>query len=162
MIPKELEALGLVPVAGGKSPAYTATKSRLIDGKIVAALKTMANRPGATVRINLHAGPDAPVHNMIIAQKQGGSPYVHKHLTKEETYQMIEGRMQLRMFDDAGKVTNEIVLGSVGSGLPFAVRIPKGVFHATEPRTEYAVFHESRPGPFDPADTVFPETPFKV
>ena len=162
IIPKELDALGLVPVSGGKSPAFTATKSRLIDGKMVAALKTMAHKPGATVRINLHGGPEAPVHNMIIAQKQGGSPYVHKHLTKEETYQMIEGRMWLRLFDDSGKVTGETVLGSVGSGLPFAVRIPMGVFHATEPRTEYAVFHESRPGPFDPADTVFPAPPFKV
>lgn len=161
MIPKELAdltELGLVPVAGGRSPAYTATKRRLIDARAIDALaRAAAALPGGTVRINLHPGPEAGVHDMVIAQRAGGPPYVHKHLAREETCHMIAGRMRLRFFDDAGRPVEECRVGGPGSGLPLIVRVPKGVWHATEPETEVVVFHESRPGPFDPADTlIFP------
>lgn len=160
MIPKELAALtelGLVAAPGGKSPAFTATGDRLVDARAFAALKSLVkDAPGATVRVNLHPGPDAPVHDMIIAQSAGGKPFVHKHLTREETYHMIEGRMRLQFFDDAGKPSSSHLLGGPGTGLPLIVRVPKGVWHASVAETDFVVFHESRPGPFDGGDTVFP------
>ena len=160
MIPKELAALtelSLVAAPGGKSPAFTATKDRLLDVRVFEALKALVkDKPGATVRVNLHPDPSAPVHDMIIAQRAGGAPFIHKHLAREETYHMIEGRMRLQFFDAAGKPTTAHLLGGPGTGLALIVRVPKGVWHATEPETDYAVFHESRPGPFDPADTIRP------
>ncbi|MEK7857794.1 MAG: WbuC family cupin fold metalloprotein [Elusimicrobiota bacterium] len=160
MIPKELAALkelGLVEAPGGKSPAFTATGDRLLDARAFEALKALVkDTPGATVRINLHPGPEAPVHDMVIAQSAGGKPFVHKHLSREETYHMISGRMRLQFFDEAGKPTASHLLGAIGAGLPLIVRVPKGVWHATQPETDFAVFHESRPGPFDGSDTVLP------
>lgn len=161
MIPKELAALtelGLAAAPGGKSPAFTATGDRLVDARAFAALKSLVkNAPGATARINLHRAPEAPVHDMIIAQSAGGKPFVHRHLTREETYHMIEGRMRLQFFDDAGKPSSSCVLGGPGTGLPLIVRVTKGVWHASVAETDFIVFHESRPGPFDGADTVFPD-----
>jgi cupin fold WbuC family metalloprotein len=156
-LPKELlpfHELGLVPVAGGRTPAFTATKSRAVGPAVIEALKKIAKEPGATVRINLHAGPESSVHDMIIVQRSGGAPYIHRHKTREEAYHLIEGRLRLRLFDVDGVVESEILLGGPGTGLPFVTRIPAGVFHSTIPETEFAVFHESRPGPFDPSDTV--------
>lgn len=157
-LPPELAALadlGLVAVAGGKSPAFTATKDRLIDERVFSALKVLVkDKPGATVRVNLHPDPSAPVHDMIIAQRAGGAPFTHRHLAREETYHMIEGRMRLQFFDEGGGRTNSYLLGAPGTGLPLLVRVPKGIWHATEPETDFAVFHESRPGPFDPKDTI--------
>lgn len=161
MIPKELAGLtglGLITAPGGKSPAFTATGDRLVDARVFEALKSLVkDAPGATVRINLHPGPEAPVHDMIIAQSAGGRPYVHKHLGREETYHMIEGRMRLDFFDASGKPSSSHLLGGPGTGLPLIVRVPKGVWHASVAETPCVVFHESRPGPFDGADTVFPD-----
>lgn len=160
MIPEQLAALaglGLVPAPGGKSPAFTATGERVVDARAFAALKSLVEgAPGSTVRINLHPGPESAVHDMIIAQSPGGKPFAHKHLTREETYHMIEGRMRLQFYDDAGEPTTSTLLGAPGTGLPLIARVPRDVWHASRPEGGCAVFHESRPGPFDGADTVLP------
>ena len=154
------------PAVGGESAARQARIHQrriaglalhLPDARAFDALTALVkDAPGATVRINLHPGRDAPVHDMIIAQSAGGAPFVHKHLAREETYHMIEGSMRLQFFDEAGKPADSHLLGAIGTGLPLIVRVPKGVWHATQPTTSFAVFHESRPGPFDGSDTVLP------
>lgn len=117
-----LTSLGFVPVPGGKSPAFTAAKERLIDGKVFDALKAAALKtPGSTVRVNLHPGPEAPVHDMVIAVSAGGPPYVHRHRLREETYHLIEGRLRLRFYDDEGRATETRELGGPGTGLRFAL-----------------------------------------
>ena len=92
---------------------------------------------------------------MLIVAKRGEPIRAHKHLTKEETYHMIEGRMLIDFYDDAGRSKGRLTLGAPGSGLPFLFRVRPNTFHTTVPETEFAVFHESRPGPFDGGDSVF-------
>lgn len=150
-----LEELGLVRDDSGKSPAwYFKGKDKLIDARVLAALKAASPaRPGSAVRICLHAGPADAAQSMIIALRAGSPPKPHRHATREETYHMIEGRLELRFFDDAGRQTASFELGGPGTGLPLVYRMSAGVWHVTEPKTELALFHESRTGPFDPADT---------
>lgn len=152
-----LSELGLVLGPKGKTPAYYFKGGQKAVGEpIIAALKDQVRAvPGAAVRVCFHDGAAEPVHDMVIVIRGGGpSQPAHKHLTRDETYHVIEGRLRLQFFDDSGKPTSSCLLGQPGSGLPLLCRIPKNVFHATEPEGEFAVFHESRPGPFDAADTV--------
>lgn len=142
----------------GKSEALYCAAGSAIDSAVVAALKQRLAASGAgSMRICLHADPEAPVHDMIIALKGGEATPVHKHASKAETYQMIEGRMRVDFFDDQGRPAGSTVLGAPAAGLPFMIRISAGRWHTTVAETEYAVFHESRPGPFDGGDSTFPD-----
>ncbi|MBI3553539.1 MAG: cupin fold metalloprotein, WbuC family [Elusimicrobia bacterium] len=140
----------------GKSEAlYCTALGSAIDMKVVGALKERLRASGAgTVRICLHSEPSAPVHDMIIIHRKGAPCPVHKHLAKEETYQMIEGRMRLDFLKEDGSPDRSLILGEPGTGLPFMARVRANLWHATVPETDFAVFHESRPGPFDGGDSV--------
>jgi cupin fold WbuC family metalloprotein len=154
-----LAGLELTVDRRGKSEAlYCAGSSTAIDMKVVEALKERLRQARInTGRICLHRDPSAPVHDMVIIHRQGAHCPTHKHLAKEESYQMIEGRLRLDFFDDTGRRTESITLGEPGSGLPFLVRVRADLWHATVPETEFAVYHESRPGPFDGGDSVLPD-----
>lgn len=150
-----LRALGFTPVSGGNSPAFSAVKDRIVDGRALEALKGLVQeKPGAAVRINLHSGPDAPVHDMIVALRAGGKPFIHKHRTREESYHLIEGRLLLSLYAADGRVIETTELGGHGTGLPLIARIAADQWHSTVPLTEVVLFHEARPGPFDPSDTL--------
>lgn len=154
----KLDALGLELVrdAKGRTEAFYITgRDTQIGPELVAALKERLAETGAgAVRVCLHPGPEAPVHDMIIVHKAGGDNRPHKHLAKEETYHMIEGRMRLEFYGESGALESALVLGAPGSGLPFAFRVRPNTWHATIPETEHAVFHESRPGPFEGGDSI--------
>ncbi len=155
---KRPEELGLVLGPKGKTPAYYFAKGaeKRLSTEIIDLLKDQVRgTPGAAARVCFHDGPQAPVHDMVIVFRGGGPAQpAHKHLTREETYHIIEGKLRLQFFDDKGKKTGACTLGASGTGLPLVYRVPHDIFHATEPDSEFAVFHESRPGPFEAADTV--------
>lgn len=153
---RDLASLGLRLGPKGKSPAYYfAGPEKAVTSAAIAALKAQVkDTPGGAVRICLHDGPQDPVHDMVIVIRQGPPVAPHKHVTRPESYHLIEGKLRIQFFDEKGKKTTSVLLGGPGSGLPLMYRVPKNVWHATDPETDFAVFHESRPGPFDAADTV--------
>jgi cupin fold WbuC family metalloprotein len=138
----------------GKSEALYAPAESVVDRAMIAALKErLAASGGGTIRICLHAAQEAPVHDMVIVHKRGSYAPAHRHETKDETYQLIEGRLRIDFYDDAGKTVRSRLLGEPESGLPFMIRIPQGQWHATVAETEFVAFHESRPGPFNGGDS---------
>ncbi|MBI4061652.1 MAG: cupin fold metalloprotein, WbuC family [Elusimicrobia bacterium] len=151
-----LESLGLALGPQGKSPAYYFRKGpKAVDARLLAALKAEATVvSGGAVRVCFHDGPEEPVHDMVIALRRGPAVAPHKHVTREETYHMIEGLLRLQFFDERGHKTDSCLLGGPGAGKPLLYRVPKNTWHSTDPESEFAVFHERRPGPFDAADTV--------
>ncbi|MBI5625219.1 MAG: cupin fold metalloprotein, WbuC family [Elusimicrobia bacterium] len=151
-----LEALKLVrdPLAKSES-YYSLSTAPAITDSVVAALRTrLAQTGGSTVRICLHENPDSPFHEMVIVHKKGGVFKPHKHLEKDESYHMIDGILRIVIFSETGVPVETIRLGSAGTGFPFWIRIRQGIWHATIPETEYAVFHEARPGPFKGGDSI--------
>ena len=145
------EAVGLD--AGGKSPAYFCLRKPVaVTRELIADLAARGAGTGKGIRLCLHEGPDATLHDMIVVQYAGQYFHPHEHLEKSESYHMIEGAMGLFVFDDDGKVvdacrmdTSNITVYSVGAGM----------YHTNFPLTDVAVYHESRPGPFVPGDSVF-------
>lgn len=150
----KLENLGYRLDSTGKSPAYYLPAGKAVDLAALDALKAAVGaEPGSAARICLHADAGAPAQDMIVVLRRGGNVRPHRHASREETYHAVEGRLRLRFFDDAGKETGFCDLGGPGTGLPLFFRMPARTWHITEPLTDLAVFHESRPGPFDPKDT---------
>ena len=138
--------------SSGKSLAYFCRRKPVaVTKELVADLVARGAGTGQGIRLCLHEGQDALLHDMIVVQYGGQYFHPHEHLEKSESYHMIEGAMGLFVFDDDGKVvdacrmdTSNITVYSVGAG----------TYHTNFPLTDVAVYHESRPGPFKGGDSV--------
>ncbi len=137
----------------GRSPAYFCLRKPVaVTRELIADLVARGAGTGQGIRLCLHEGPDALLHDMIVVQYAGQYFRPHKHLEKGESYHMIEGEMGIVVFDDEGKVadacridTSDTTVYGVGTGM----------YHTNFPLTDVAVYHESRPGPFVSGDSVF-------
>ena len=55
---------------------------------------------------------------------------IHRHLTKDESFVIIRGKVRSTMYDDKGNILESVVL-SVLEG-PYGVDIPKGILRIVE------------------------------
>jgi len=108
--------------------------------------------PRQQCRICLHAEPEAPLHEMLIAQTSAYYSRPHRHLRKTEAYLFVEGAADLVSFADDGTVAGVTPL--TASGLYYA-RMQPLVWHALRIRSELVLYHEIAPGPFDPSGSEF-------
>ena len=115
--------------------------------------RALAN-PRERARICTHLSVDDSVHEMLIVHTKGTYIPPHKHLGKSESFHIIEGRLDIVMFDDAGEVVDVIEMGEYASGDTFFWRISESYYHTVIPRSEIVVFHETTRGPFRREDLV--------
>lgn len=100
------------------------------------------------IRINMHHSMDSGVHEMIIVHCFNNYVRPHKHTNKTESFHIIEGELDVVLFDDDGKVIKVIQMGPMGSGKHFCYRTVENKWHTVIPKTETVVFHETTNGPF--------------
>ena len=135
-----------VLVAG--RPIVTLTSDDIVD------LKERASRNiRRRIRVCAHQNVNDPVHEMLIVMARGCYIRPHRHVGKSESFHIIEGAIDLVVFDDVGVVTEIVRLGDYSSGDPFYYRGQGDVYHTVRVRSEYAVFHESTNGPFRREDS---------
>jgi cupin fold WbuC family metalloprotein len=128
----------------------------LVDAADITRLKADAqNNPRRRIRLCAHYGVDDRLHEMVIVHTKDAYVRPHKHLGKSESFHVIEGEVDVVVFDEGGAVTDVIPMGSFASGRPFFYRIAAPLFHTLLIRSEVLVFHETTGGPFRRADTVF-------
>lgn len=121
------------------------------DKKIVNKLKILATRSkNKRSRILLHTHKSSQVQEMIIVLFKGTDIPIHKHpRNKSESYFIIEGSMELCMYNKNGKIKKTINLGDYNSGKPFYYRMSRGEFwHKPVSQSKYCVYHETFSGPF--------------
>ena len=117
----------------------------------VAFLKAEALRsPRRRARICAHKTNDDKLHEMLIAV--AGDSYIrpHKHFGRSESFHIVEGLVDVAIFDDAGKLVDVVELGAPGSGKQFFYRLSESAFHTLVIRSDFLVMHEVTNGPFDP------------
>ena len=140
-----------------KSLSYYFTKDvARIDREIVNQLVEESARNGnCNARICLHTSPTANFHEMIILEYRGRYYRPHKHLHKGESCHIIEGKVAMFVFNDDGSVAHCCVAGEDEN---LICRVGVNQWHTVIPITEYAVYHESKPGPFlGEADSIYPD-----
>jgi cupin fold WbuC family metalloprotein len=119
-------------------------------------LKTSAiNSPLGRSRVCVHVDDTAKVQEMILAMRQDVLFRPHRHVDKTESFHMIEGALDIVLFDEQGTPFRAINLAAVGGGKPFYYRMNESLFHAILPRTPMVVFHETTTGPFVKDDAIF-------
>lgn len=129
----------------------------LVDWEFVEWLKREAERnPRRRIRLCAHDDPNAIVHEMLIVHAGGTYIRPHKHLTRRESFQILEGTADLVLFDENGNVDRVIAMGPPASGRPFYHRSAQPAYHTLLIHTPQLVFLEVTQGPFNRADTAFP------
>jgi cupin fold WbuC family metalloprotein len=116
--------------------------------------RTAATSPRKRARICAHRSNTDTLHEMIIAISASSYIRPHRHVEKAESFHVIEGEVDVAVFDDAGKVVDVIELGGPGSGRRFYYRLSHSAFHTLLIRSDYLVVHEVTSGPFAPDRTI--------
>ena len=133
-------------------PICTLNKSDLVELSRL-GLATQEQR----TRLCVHEGPASLVHEMFIVHTQDTYVRPHRHITKSESFQVLEGEGILVLFDDAGKIQRSIELGDLASGKTFYFKMPAKVWHMLIITSAVMVFKEVTQGPFDASDCQFPD-----
>ncbi len=126
------------------------------DAATIAFLKTeAAASPLHRARLCLHRSSDDAVNEMLIAITRDLIVRPHRHPGKTESFLMVEGDLDLVVFDDAGGTEAVIAMGPMGHGRVFHHRLSEPKWHSLLVKTEFAVFVETTSGPFQSGGAEF-------
>lgn len=126
------------------------------DRSDIDLFKQLSSRnPRKRIRLCSHDSPDDRLHEMLIIHERSAYVRPHKHPGKTESTHIIEGLVDVVVFDDDGRIERVISMGDYASGKIFYYRMAIPVFHTLIIRSDVLVFHETTNGPFDRCDTVF-------
>ena len=121
-------------------------------------LKRLAlQNPRQRVRLCTHRTPNDALHEMFIVHMRDCYVRPHKHVGKSESMTVLEGSVDMVLFDEDGSIRDVIPMGAPGSGRIFYQRLSDPIYHMLIIRSEFLVFHESTEGPFLRENTVFPD-----
>ena len=115
------------------------------------AIQSMRRR----ARICAHQTNEDALHEMLIAITSDSYIHPHKHVDKSESFHIVEGLVDVVIFDDSGVIENVIALGPQGSGRSFYYRLSDSRFHTLIIHSDVLVIHEVTNGPFDKTQTKF-------
>jgi cupin fold WbuC family metalloprotein len=131
---------------------YAATNPVNINHHDLEELKRLAAvNPRQRARICAHTSPSDLLHEMFIVHGQGAYVRPHRHLTRREGMQVLEGIADIVIFSDNGEVREVRRLDSVN----FYQRLNAPLYHMLLIRSKWLVFHEATTGPFERSDTEF-------
>ena len=120
---------------------------KIIDEKLINEVKTKAKTsPRLRMNYNFHQSLDDKCHRFLNALEMGTVIPVHHHVTKDETFILLMGRVRVNIYNDDGEVVESVVL-SLEEGR-YGVDIPKNTWHGLECLESGSVIFEVKEGPF--------------
>jgi cupin fold WbuC family metalloprotein len=105
-------------------------------------------------RICTHRSNDDALHEMLIAISASSYIHPHKHTSKVESFHIIEGLVDVVVFDDDGAIIDVVEMGDVSTGKNFYYRLSDGLFHTLLIHSDFLVVHEVTNGPFVANETI--------
>lgn len=137
---------------------YTVEDIAVITNSDLQELKRLALlNPRRRVRLCAHLTPNDRLHEMFIVHAQDCYVRPHKHIQKTESMTILEGEVDVVLFNEDGKIREINQLGAPETGKIFYQRLPQETYHMLIIRTKLLVFHEITEGPFRRVDTIFPD-----
>lgn len=120
---------------------------KIIDEKLINEVKTKAKTsPRLRMNYNFHQSLDDKCHRFLNALEMGTVIPVHHHVTKDETFILLMGKVRVNIYNDDGEVVESVVL-SLEEGR-YGVDIPKNTWHGLECLESGSVIFEVKEGPF--------------
>lgn len=118
-------------------------------------LKSQARlSPRKRARICTHRSNDDVLHEMFISILPDSYIHPHKHISKSESFYILEGLVDVVLFDDSGSIVDVVELGDVSTGNNFYYRLSDSLFHTLIVRSDHIVLHEVTNGPFVPHEAL--------
>ena len=120
---------------------------KIIDEKLINEVKAKAKTsPRLRMNYNFHQSLDDKCHRFLNALEMGTVIPVHHHVTKDETFILLMGKVRVNIYNDDGEVVESVVL-SLEEGR-YGVDIPKNTWHGLECLESGSVIFEVKEGPF--------------
>ena len=127
-----------------------------IDASDIAELKQKAKQnPRRRIRICAHSDKRDSIHEMLIVHEKSCYVRPHKHINKTETFHIIEGMVDIILFNEEGRIDQSIRMGDFKSGRKFFYRLPPSRYQTLLIHSDVLVFHEITNGPFKHEETVW-------
>ncbi len=121
----------------------------VIDKSLLNSVSERAKTsPRLRMNYNFHQSLDEKCHRFLNAVEPGTVVPIHKHPTKDETFVLLRGKVQVTTHNDDGSIIEDVVLCNEDG--QYGVNIPKGVWHKLESLEPGSVIFECKEGPFMP------------
>lgn len=128
----------------------------VVDEETLKSLRQLAaTAPLQRARLCLHRTSDDLIQEMVIAFTRESFVRIHRHQNKSESFHLLEGELQVVLFDDSGRETRRIRLGAPGTGYPSLYRLSSNAWHTVLVESDSVIMHETTNGPFVPNETEF-------
>jgi cupin fold WbuC family metalloprotein len=114
-----------------------------------------ARNPRKRARLCAHIDASDRLHEMFIVNLRDTYVRPHKNANKPKSFQILEGLIDVVIFDDSGTVQSAMRLGAYASGFPSYFRLHETRYHTLRTISDIVLFHETTIGPFQPGDTIF-------
>ena len=104
--------------------------------------------PRRRMNFNFHATLDENPSRLLNVLLRGTylRPHRHSDPPKAESFVVLEGRIAVLIFDDAGHIEQRHALGRGDSAL--GIDLAPGIWHTAVALSEHAICFEVKPGPY--------------
>jgi cupin fold WbuC family metalloprotein len=107
------------------------------------------------IRLCVHPSLDDRIHEMLIILSRETYIRPHIHQGKSESFHMIEGSLDVVVFDEHGNILDVVELGDCATDRTLFYRLSDPHYHMPLIRSEIVLFHETTNGPFRREDSLF-------
>jgi cupin fold WbuC family metalloprotein len=119
------------------------------DEELIFIRQQALSSPRQRARICAHRRSEDLLHEMFIALSKQTYIQPHRHRQKSESFHIVEGEVDVVLFEDDGAIHEIVCLGPVGTGRACFYRLDSLRYHTLVIRSELLVMHEVTNGPFD-------------
>ena len=111
-------------------------------------LEEARSSPRRRMNFNFHATLDEKPSRFLNVMLRGTYVTPHRHVEppKAESFVVLEGRVALVLFDDAGRPVEHYLLGASGGAR--GIDLAPGIWHTLAVLSPQAVCFEVKPGPY--------------
>lgn len=141
----------MIPLKRINDEVFVAKESIVVlgDEELAFIREKAFSSPRKRSRICAHRHPEDLLHEMFIALSKQTYIQPHRHRQKSESFHIIEGTVDVVLFEDDGAIHDVVRLGCFGSGRACFYRLDSLRYHTLLIRSELLVMHEVTNGPFD-------------
>ncbi len=115
---------------------------QLLDSVVEQARQSLRLRKN----YNFHESLDDKCHRFLNALEVGTVVPIHHHVTKDESFVLLQGKVRVSTYNDQGEVLESVVLCREDGR--YGVDIPKNTWHGVECLESGSVIFEVKEGPF--------------
>lgn len=121
----------------------------IIDESLLNEVSAQANAsPRLRMNFNFHLTLEDKCHRMLNAVEPGTVVPIHRHPTKDESFEVLRGKVKVSTYNDDGSVIENVILCQEEGR--YGVDIPKKVWHNLESMAPNSVIFECKEGQYVP------------